>query len=107
MDTRLAQLSLSDFVKERLNALLTRSAKEWERCAVSADADAIHDFRVSLRRFSEALRLFKGLFPKTARNQVRAELRQAMRLAGRTRNVDIARETFMLSDAVITPGTSL
>jgi CHAD domain-containing protein len=107
MDTRLAQLSLSDFVKERLNALLTRSAKEWERCSVSADADAIHDFRVSLRRFSEALRLFKGLFPKAARNQVRSELRQAMRLAGRTRNVDIARETFVLSDAVITPGTCL
>jgi CHAD domain-containing protein len=107
MDTRLAQLSLGHFVRDRLQFLLNRSAKEWERCTLSADVDAIHDFRVSLRRFSEGLRLFKDLFPKASRNQVRSELRRAMRLAGRTRDVDIARETFTLSDALVSPGTNL
>jgi len=107
MDRRLSQLPLDDFAKERLLSLLSRSAQEWDRCAVSPDADAIHDFRVSLRRFSEALRLFKDLFPKPPRNQVRSELRQVMRLAGRTRDIDIAREAFVLSDATVSPGTDL
>jgi CHAD domain-containing protein len=103
MDERLSQLPIKSFVRDRLSVLLKRLDKEWRKCADSSDADAVHDFRVALRRFGEALRLFQNLMAKRGCKQVRAERRQIMQLAGQTRDVDIARETFVYSDAVIPP----
>ena len=101
MDEYLAKLSLAAFARDRLHALLERVNREWRRCAECSDSDAVHDFRVSLRRFGETLRLFKDLMPKTGCKQVRSERRQIMQLAGRTRDVDIAREMFVYSDIAI------
>ena len=95
MDRTLAELSFDEFARYSLQRLLDRASQEWRHCAQVTDPDAIHDFRVSLRRFGEAIRLFKMLLPKAGRRQVRRELRQAMRLAGRTRDVDIACEAFI------------
>jgi CHAD domain-containing protein len=107
MDRRLAELSLHAFAADRLTFQLGRVGEEWGKCARSADASSIHDLRVALRRFSEALRLFKNRFPKAARNHVRSEIRQIMNLAGNTRDIDITRESFALADATLTPELTL
>lgn len=103
MDERLANLPIKLFARDRLSVLLERLDKEWRSCGQVSDADAVHDFRVALRRFGEALRLFRDLVPKAGWKQVRAERRQVMGLAGNTRDVDIARETFVYSDVTLPP----
>ncbi len=103
MDARLADLPLAAFAREQLSVRLDRLASEWEHGATATDPASIHDLRVSLRRFGEALRVFKTLFPSTRRKQVRAGVRQVMRHAGATRDVDIVLEMFAAADIGLTP----
>jgi CHAD domain-containing protein len=98
MNPELSLLSLDAYGRERQKFLLARLAEMWARCADRADPDAIHDLRVAVRRFGEVLRLFKSLAPKASRKQVQRELRRSMRLAGRTRDVDILRDSFTHAD---------
>ena len=69
MDARLADLPLAAFAREQLSVRLDRLASEWEHGATATDPDSIHDLRVSLRRFGEALRMFKTLFPRRGENR--------------------------------------
>ena len=85
------------FARSQLDEQLKRVEKEWGRCAGKADELAIHDFRVTLRRFGEGLWLFRRLFPKTERRQVREEVRAVMRLSARVRDVDIVMGSFTLA----------
>jgi CHAD domain-containing protein len=107
MDTRLAQLPLSAYVREQLEARMARLEEEWARCAEHSDADSVHDLRVAIRRLREALRLFKSLFPKQQRKQVRSELSLTMSLAGRTRDLDSARDSFARADVELSPELAL
>jgi CHAD domain-containing protein len=95
MNPELSTLPLDAYGRERQRFLLARLAEMWTRCADGADPAAIHDLRVSIRRFGEGLRTFKTIAPKSGRKQIQRELRRNMRLAGRTRDVDILRESFM------------
>jgi CHAD domain-containing protein len=99
----LASLPIKEFAVRQLASRLDRVEKEWNRCAESAGADEIHDLRVSLRRFGETLWLFRRLFPKRERKQVRAELKTALGFAGDTRDVDIAFESFEAAGVKLSP----
>lgn len=99
----LAGLPIKEFAVHQLASRLDRIETEWSRCAESAGADEIHDLRVSLRRFGEALWLFRRLFPKRERKQVRAELKTALGFAGDTRDVDIAFESFEAGGITLSP----
>src|SRR5882757_9680946 len=50
----------------------------------------VHDLRVAIRRFSQALRIFKSSFSKKDVKRARAALKKTMTLAGEARNFDIA-----------------
>jgi CHAD domain-containing protein len=50
----------------------------------------VHDLRVSIRRLRECLRIFKHLFPPSARRKIRKELRKLMTCAELVRSADIA-----------------
>jgi|HubBroStandDraft_4_1064222.scaffolds.fasta_scaffold71846_2 hypothetical protein len=94
-DTDEAQgVSLDRFVRELLEKRLRRANKEWRRCARKAGAEEVHDLRVSLRRFGENLWLFRRMFPKRERRQVRDEFKAVMGLTGAVRDADIAIESF-------------
>jgi len=56
---------------------------------------------VALRRFGEGLWLFRRLFPKAERRQVREELRGVMRLSARVRDVDIVLGSFTLASVAV------
>jgi hypothetical protein len=85
---------LARFVRELLEKRLRRANKEWRRCARKAGAEEVHDLRVSLRRFGENLWLFRRMFPKRERKQVRDEFKAVMGLTGAVRDADIAIESF-------------
>ncbi len=56
----------------------------------TADADAIHDLRVAIRRLSRCLRVFAQFYPAGSRKQVRRRLADLMDSCGRVRDRDIA-----------------
>ena len=97
-----AHAPLHQFVRQLLEWRLEQAQKQWRRCARKAGPDEIHDLRVSLRRFGENLWLFRRLFPKRERRQVRGELKLVMRLTGACRDADIAIESF--EKAGVLPG---
>jgi CHAD domain-containing protein len=78
------------FASEQADKRLGRLAFEIGRVAKSRNADAVHDLRVTLRRFSQALRVFKPCFRGKESRKIRRELKQIMTLAGEVRNCDIA-----------------
>jgi len=69
---------------------LDRLAYELGRAGKSATPDAVHDLRVSIRRFESCLRMFRDYFPGKESKKVRKRLREILDLAGRVRNRDIA-----------------
>jgi hypothetical protein len=87
-------VSLDRFARALLEEKLRLANKEWRRCARKPGADEVHDLRVSLRRFGENLWLFRRLFPKRERKQVRSELKTVMGLTGAVRDADVAIEGF-------------
>jgi CHAD domain-containing protein len=68
----------------RLSARLRRAARH------PKDPEAIHDLRVSIRRFTQCLVTFEGLFDPAAVKDVRKQLRKLMKRCGEVRNADIA-----------------
>ena len=62
------------------------------QAAIRADADAVHDLRVSIRRLRECLRTFASIYPPAPRKKVRKELRKLMKCAEQVRSADIALE---------------
>jgi CHAD domain-containing protein len=56
----------------------------------SPDARAVHDLRVSIRRFNQALGVFKASFPGRESRRIRRRAKKLMVLAGVVRNCDIA-----------------
>jgi CHAD domain-containing protein len=86
--------------RERLQILadsLRRAAKH------PGKAESIHDLRVAIRRFTQVLRVFDGLFNHP--RKMRHALRGVMDLCGEARNCDIA--PGVLTDAGVPPDSGL
>ena len=73
-------------------ARLDRLAYEMGRNCRSADVEAVHDLRVSIRRLLSCLKAFPEFFSSGGKRKVRRRLREIMTLAGEVRNRDIAVE---------------
>ena len=58
--------------------------------AESLNEDTVHKVRVAIRRFQQALRVFRQYFPADGSKRVKAKLKSVMDLAGELRNRDIA-----------------
>ncbi len=84
--------SIRDYAIEQMNGLLTRLAFQVHRTAKRPRAKEIHDLRVSIRRFSQGLRLFDDFFPKTEVKEIKKLLKRMMDLTSQIRNRDIALE---------------
>jgi len=85
-------LPMQQYAARQVAACLGRLAFEVRRCLRVADADAVHDLRVSIRRFTRSLRCFESLLPRPAARKIREELKPVLRQAGEVRNYDVALE---------------
>lgn len=83
---------IHEFVVDRMNHLLTTLAYQVHRTAKKPGPDEIHDLRVSIRRFSQGLRVFESFFPKWEIKKIKRMLKRMMRLTSEIRNRDIALE---------------
>lgn len=85
------------FAREQARARLARvEAAVHQLLAMAAGTEAtigaIHDLRVSLRRFRATLDTFRKFFPAGERRRVRQAMRQVFAAAGEVRNRDITLE---------------
>jgi CHAD domain-containing protein len=75
--------------------LLRRMAYQAGRAAKSRDSESIHDFRVSIRRLAQCLRIFGEFFPPGTAKKIRRSLKPLMQSAAEVRNRDIALELLL------------
>lgn len=73
---------------DRAAELLEALIREARAAARSPSADAVHDLRVAIRRFTAALAMRK--MPRAERKEIRSGLKQVMQSAGNVRDYDIA-----------------
>lgn len=96
---------MRDFVPAQVNARLNRFVLELQRAAGDPGPDPIHDLRVSIRRFSQVLRVFGPFFPPKVVRKIRRRLREVMSAAAAVRDRDIAME--FLDAAEVPAGAEL
>jgi CHAD domain-containing protein len=85
-------MTLAEYAVQTIVELMDKVQKESVAAAKDASEERIHDLRVSIRRLSETLRVFEDVCPDDSAAAIRKDLKQAMRLAGRIRNHDVAAE---------------
>ena len=82
-------MTMREHARRQAETLL-RSLDEEVSCATrSARPEAVHNLRVSIRRFSECLRAFQQFFPA---RRIRKRLKRIMDAAAEVRDRDIALE---------------
>jgi CHAD domain-containing protein len=83
---------MKKYAQTQIAALIGKFAWEARRAAQQADAEAVHDLRVAIRRLSRGLRVFAQFFPGSSWKQIRRELSEFMDYAAEVRDRDIAVE---------------
>ena len=83
---------MRDYARLQTAILLRRFAFQVNRAARNTDADSIHDLRVSIRRFSQCLRIFASFYPEDTGRKLRRRMRDLMDAAAAVRDLDIAVE---------------
>lgn len=84
-----AATPMRDYAIEQMNHLLTRLAFQVHRAAKKPGSEEIHDLRVSIRRFSQGLTLFRDFFPPWEAKKVDKRLKRMMRITSQIRDRDI------------------
>ena len=85
-----ATLNMREYVRFQTGILLRRVGLADDTAAHTADADAIHDLRVAIRRLSRCLRVFAQFYPGGSWKQLRRRLADLMDVCGGVRDRDIA-----------------
>jgi len=85
-------LPMQKYAARQVAACLGRLAFEVRHCLRNSDADAVHDLRVSIRRFMQSLRSFESLLPRLEAKGIRKQVKTVLQQAGEVRNYDIALE---------------
>src|SRR5262249_30985804 len=70
--------------------LLDRLAFQLAATRQAYGPEAVHDLRVAIRRFSQALAVFKASFRRKNLKKIRKSLKPLMTAAGEVRDCDIA-----------------
>ena len=84
--------NIHDYAIAQMSRLLAKLAAQVQLAAETSGPDEIHDLRVSIRRFSQGLKLFSDFFPKAEVKKIRGTLKSIMELTSAIRDRDIAIE---------------
>lgn len=86
------ETNIREYAAEQVSRLLGRLVSEVHRAARDKDPETIHDLRVSIRRFSQGLRVFGQFFPRREARKIRRRVKQIIEAAAAVRDRDIALE---------------
>ncbi len=92
---------MQDYAEKRISALVAGFHRQSARAMRAANAEVVHDLRVSIRRLSRGLKVFAQFFPAQPAKRLRRDLSKIMDAAGALRDCDIALE--LLEKAGATP----
>ncbi len=96
---------IRNYALQQTRTLLRRLAYQVNQTARTGSEDAVHDLRVSIRRFTQCLRTFEQFIPKNEARKVRHRLKALMKLAATVRDHDVAMDLF--KDAGIPKGAKV
>ena len=82
-------IATGKYAAQASTRLLGRLAFQMNASMKSPDPDAVHDLRVAIRRFTQALTIFNECFPGKEKRKIRRRLKRLMGLAGAARNYDV------------------
>ena len=88
------ELPAREFARRETFARCERVLAEIDRISRNAGVDEVHDLRVSIRRFTQAVRIFDPLLPKRARKIVK-RVRTLLAAAGEVRDLDVGIERLL------------
>lgn len=91
------------FAAEQATRLLDRLALQVRATRHSPDQKAVHDLRVAIRRFTQALVVLKPCYVSKEVKKIRRSLKGLMTLAGEVRDYDIALEYLSEMDSPDAP----
>jgi CHAD domain-containing protein len=80
---------LEEFARQVLRACLERVLVEAHRAGDDPAEDPVHDVRVAIRRWGQALRVFADILPRGTARKLRKSARALLDAAGATRDYDI------------------
>ena len=83
---------MDEFASAQALRLLGKLAFQVRHASRHPNEEAIHDLRVSIRRFSQSVREFRQFFPRRQTKKILKQLDKVMDLAAEMRNRDIAIE---------------
>ena len=83
---------MRDYARSQTVRLLQHLAATLQHAAHDADAEAVHNLRVAMRRLSACLRVFAPFYPPGSWKKVRRRISVLMAAAGTVRDCDIAME---------------
>ena len=83
------------FADVALRGRFARLLEQIERCSAKPGAEEVHDLRVSIRRFSQALRIFAPLLAAKPVKSMRKTLHPVMEAAACVRDLDVGVERLL------------
>lgn len=92
---------MRNFVPEQLAKRWARVEAEIERSRVALGVDEVHDLRVALRRYNEALRLFETWTGRRYSKGLRDRMRPLRQTAGEVRDLDVAADLLRKANSAI------
>ncbi len=92
-----ASAPIRDYAAAQIDRLLAQLAKDLKHTQAKSEPGPIHDLRVSIRRFSQALRVFHEFVPEAETKPILKLLKEMIDLTSEIRNRDIAAE--LISDS--------
>ena len=81
-----------EFARSETEARMARFFAELERAGAHPGEEEVHGLRVSIRRFSQALRIFAPLLPAKAVKRIRARMKAVLDAAAAARDLDVGME---------------
>jgi CHAD domain-containing protein len=85
-------MALRSYAMQQTRTLLRRLAFQIHRAGRAADAGAVHDLRVAIRRFAQCLRTFEAFYPHGQVRKIQRKLKTVMQTASHVRDRDITVE---------------
>lgn len=87
-----APIGMKAFALGQINALADSLTAALHTAAGQMDMEAVHQVRVAIRRFTQALKIFAQYIPESGAKKSRKQLRRIMQLSSIARDLDIAVE---------------
>lgn len=92
------QMPAPEFARRETEARMNRVLAELERATRQPDEEAVHDLRVAIRRFSQALRIFGPLLPAKGARKLRRRVKVVLDAAAVVRDLDVGLEMLLEED---------